>query len=142
MKEMKIIEVLRKNGFRITTIRRALFEIFSKTKKPLAVQDVVSILEDRNIAVNKTTVYREIEFMIAQNVIRQVSISKDRTFFEWISTHHHHIVCVSCKTVEDVDAKALEKMLAGLQTMLKRSSQFSKLDHSLEFFGTCKKCTI
>ncbi len=141
MKSKERLLELRKKGFRITKVREAFFAIFEDVKKPLSVQEVMEALKKEKIAANKTTIYREIDFFVKQGLLRSVALNDDRTYYEWVSVHHHHLVCVMCKTVEDVDVEAVEGLLNTLQTMIKHSSRFSQLEHSLEFFGTCKKCT-
>ncbi|MGH8926962.1 MAG: Fur family transcriptional regulator [Acidimicrobiia bacterium] len=60
---------------------------------------------------------------------------------EWISGHHHHLVCLQCGAMGDIelDPKA-ESMLDGLVEVLGQRSGYSVSGHSLEVEGLCRSC--
>jgi Fur family ferric uptake transcriptional regulator len=49
---------------------------------------------------------------------------------------HHHLVCNECKDVIEVQDDLLEE----LEVEVERSYGFKILDHSVKFFGLCRKC--
>jgi len=50
--------------------------------------------------------------------------------------HHHHLVCVSCASVQELDACIAADMLGDLA----RSTGYEIEGHWLEFFGRCAAC--
>ncbi|CAN5900968.1 Fur family transcriptional regulator [soil metagenome] len=60
---------------------------------------------------------------------------------EWLTGHHHHLVCLDCGTVEDVElndeAEALLDRLAG---QLAADAGYEVAGHNLEVEGVCRSC--
>lgn len=95
-------------------------------------------LEAKSIKVNKTTVYREVEFFKNEGLLSEVDLGDQVKRYELHSDdHRHHLVCVKCQKVEDI---VLEGDLEALESHIKKSRNFQVLRHSLEFFGVCSAC--
>lgn len=121
----------------MTTVRSGMIDLLMKTRSPLTPQDIHFLLSQKGLLVNKTTIYREILFLLEQDVIQEIHFSDGKMRYEIARHHHHHIVCVQCKTVKDV---ILEDDLAEHERKIEKNSRFKILNHSLEFFGLCEKC--
>ncbi len=129
------ITTLEQRGFRITTFRKALAAVFTKHSHPLTVEEIQELL---TVSVNKTTVYRELELLVEQELIKEVFLPDQLKRFERAAQkHHHHIVCVECNTVEDV---AVNQGVCSQAKRIAKKSGFTNVDHSLEFFGVCPSC--
>lgn len=134
-----VIDGLVSNGFRITRIRKAMIEVFLKNGLPLSALDMMSSLRAIKVPFNKTTVYREIAFLKENGIIKDVQFINERTKrYELVSVdHHHHLICLKCKKVEDI---VLEKDLEEQERKIYESKGFKVLNHSLEFMGICQIC--
>lgn len=133
-----ILQQLKETGFRITKTRRAVVDIFCSTGRPLSVEELLDFLAERGHEVNKTTVYRELEFLEAQHIVREVQLGQDRKRFELThGPHHHHIRCLHCGMITDVSIPNELKTATG---HIENQTGFTVLDHSLEFVGLCKNC--
>ena len=61
---------------------------------------------------------------------------------EWLAGHHHHLVCVECGRVEDVDVpERYEAQVHELVGVLSSQASFTATNHALEIEGTCSECT-
>lgn len=131
-------KLLRDAGLRATPARLKLLEVLSKNERPLTVTEIAGKLSH----VNQITIYRALVAMVESKLVRTVDVQHAYTHYELVATkkHHHHAICSVCGRIEDVDAclpHTLEK------NVLSKLKEFSSLTgHSLEFIGTCKKCTI
>lgn len=134
-----IISNLKDSGQRITKVRTQIVELFTKSNLPLSAQEILEDLETRGLKVNKTTVYREIDFLTAQKIIKDLDFGDGKKRFELYddSKHHHHIICLNCKAIEDVDLKL---DLQDEENRISKQKNFQVLNHSLEFFGLCSNC--
>ena len=138
MRASQIVFNLQKNGNRITRTRKKIIEIFSKEDKPINAKNLLRKLSLNDDKVNKTTVYREIGFLLKQNLIQQVYIDPKEIFYESTGLdHHHHLICNDCGKIEDV---VLEKDLSDTEKELEKKMKFKVSNHSLEFFGLCVNC--
>ncbi len=129
--------LLRDAGLKATRQRLDLLEVLSKEKRPLSVAE----LKDKIPSVDQVTIYRSLEVMCAQYIVRKVDMRGTAVHYELLATrkHHHHVLCSICGMIEDVDA-CLPKDLA--QRVLQKTKNFSEINaHTLEFTGRCKQCT-
>ncbi|TNF54548.1 transcriptional repressor [bacterium] len=137
-KSAAIFKRLREKGYRLTSARKAIVNIFLKRKEPLSVSELRIFLERNSIHVNKTTVYREIEFLLARKMIRELQIGDRIKRFEiWPDDHHHHLICTNCKKVECVE---MESCLVNEEKNMAARKKFKIFNHSLKFFGLCENC--
>ena len=133
-----IVARLKAKGFRMTAARKALIEAFGSQCNPLDVRSLHAALKRQGIAANITTVYREVQFLVDEEVLRPVQFQDGVQRFEPAHAgHHHHLVCLTCGKVTEV---TMENDLASLETKIGKETGFSIEHHSLEFYGRCKKC--
>lgn len=133
-----ILEIIKKRGFKLSKARKAILELLEKNPKPLSSPDMQILFLRKKINVNKTTVYRELAFLKKQNIIRELQFGDNVKKYELMpDNHHHHIVCVNCEKIEDIE---LEKDLDIAEKTITQNKKFKILKHSLEFYGICEKC--
>jgi Fe2+ or Zn2+ uptake regulation protein len=139
MSDLKfIIETIKSKGYRLTKAREGIIRIFLKSKTPLSATDLNLKLEKATIRVNRTTVYREIDFLKNQKIIRELPFSDGKKRYEkWPDNHHHHLICISCDSIECVELKGC---LKDEEKKILKKNNFKTLNHSLEFQGLCEKC--
>lgn len=114
---------------RMTKARKAVMEIFDEAKFPLTAMEV-----NKNLDVNKTTIYRELEFLVAQNFLNEVNFGDGSLRFEKTKHHHHHLVCDNCGKVQEIELD--EKKL--FNSLSRKNFEITR--HNLEFFGLCQNC--
>lgn len=62
---------------------------------------------------------------------------------EWLTGHHHHVVCSSCGRVDDVSLdRSTEGALASIVGRVASDAGFSVSEHSLEIEGLCPVCRV
>jgi len=128
-----ILDSLRKKGFRNTFIRKAILEILSESKEPLTYEDF-----KKKIKANKSTVYRELSFLGAQGIIKELHFNGGAARYEMtLRDHHHHIVCVECNTIDHVEIK---EDLKREEERISKNKKFKILQHTLDFYGLCAQC--
>jgi Fe2+ or Zn2+ uptake regulation protein len=135
----EIINNLRAAGHRITPVRKSIIEILEAQSKPINARGILGRL-GRKLPKkpNKSTVYRELDFLLRQEVVLGIDFGDGSKRFELSARkHHHHLVCLNCKRVEDVE---LERKLSAEQKRIEHASGFKIKNHALEFFGLCNKC--
>lgn len=106
---------------------------------PLSVADIIQLASKSDLRPNKTTIYRELYFLVQQGIVSEVDFLDGMKRYEFIAHdgHHHHMVCSRCGLVECVhvcfDTSAVLNEIA-------KQSRFQVQHHVLEFFGLCEKC--
>lgn len=136
-----IFSLLQASKLRLTRARKAFVEVLSVASAPLSVPQILAGLKERSIEVNKTTVYRELERFRALGIVENFQLGDRKQYYELSSRdHHHHLICMSCESVEDIDMD--EKLLTVGERKATKEKQFTILRHSLEFFGLCRQCQV
>lgn len=139
MKEcISVLGELSSRGVRMTRTREAMLSLFSEAEAPLSVPRILESLEETGKRPNKTTVYRELEFLKGQGVVKELTLRNDLALYELSGPHHHHLVCVDCGTVRDIAVS--DESLLREERRIERKEGFRVLEHSLEFFGICGNC--
>lgn len=137
MDSLNIIEDLKTKGHKNTKIRQALVEVILSSDSPLSIIDILQDLSKKNLSPNKTTVYREVEFLKGLGILQEVDFGDGKKRYEISSSHHHHIICINCKTIKDIP---MEKDLDSFKKRVTDKTGFKAVGHSLEFFGLCSNC--
>ncbi|HET6516014.1 MAG TPA: transcriptional repressor [Thermodesulfovibrionales bacterium] len=133
----QILDKLRGDGHRITKARSAIVDILLHIKKPLTARAIFTLLNSRGLTSNRATVYRELGFLLANDIVCQVRFAGKAIHYEINSGHHHHLVCLKCDTVKDV---VLGKHLEHQERQIYEKEKFKVVSHSLEFYGLCNNC--
>ena len=129
---------LEASGYRMTKIRASLIQIFAVYKLPLSAEDLLKILQQRRLKVHRATLYRELDFLVDKQVIHTVNLDDGQLRYEYVDRdHHHHLICLKCRKVEDVE---MENDVESLEAVAAKKNKFKILKHSLEFFGWCRDC--
>ena len=137
----KVIKSLRKKGERVTKAREEIISIIFSSKRPVTSPTIQERLEKKGISVNKTTVYRELDFLLENEIISQVNLGTDVNHYEAAHLpHHHHLVCDTCGDISEVICDEIEEPMEKLVKRV-QTSGFKIDNHMLEFYGTCLNCT-
>jgi len=130
-------EKLKQKGYRMTQSRTSIIELFENTESPLAAKALHKMLERIGVNVNITTVYREVEFLLGENIIEKVPLHDTELHYELKGRpHHHHVLCTSCGLIEDISLESEKILLDEAHS----ASPFQIKRHSIAFFGECGRC--
>ena len=131
------LEQLKNQGFRLTKVRLTIIKILTDLNRPQTSRQILEALRRQKLNVNKTTVYRELDFLLKQNLVEELNFQTQAKLYEISGPHHHHLICLNCDRIEEV---VLKNDLAKEEKRLAKNNNFKILKHSLEFFGSCKNC--
>ncbi len=131
-------EALHDLGQRVTPARLAVLSVLEKEKRPLSVEKIILAIGEKDI--DYVTAYRTITMLKKAGLVRQIDFHHNHAHYELASLgDHHHVVCTKCSKVVDVSDCNLKSMM---QNALQESEFAEISQHSLEFFGICKECTV
>lgn len=134
----ELLAKVRSRGGRLTKTRIAILSGFLAASKPLSPIEIIAYLAGEKIQVNKTTVYRELSFLLENNLIREVRLLEGKAaLYELSNEHRHHLICLKCRQIQNLPAN---HQLCQQEKIINQQNDFKILDHSLEFYGLCKKC--
>jgi Fur family ferric uptake transcriptional regulator len=108
----------------------------------VTVNQVVRHFEDADEAVGQTTVYRHLEKLAAEGLIRKYILHDGKSAcYQYVEDgakcrEHFHLKCESCGALIHVDCDFLDEVGAHLR----RRHKFQLNSLKTVFYGTCKKC--
>ena len=128
---------LRQQGHRMTPQRLLILELLYSYGDHMTAEQIFDAAERRFPYINMSTIYRTLDFFRDQGIVTETDLGNDRRHFALLSDDlHHHLICLSCQAVEEID----DSYFDGLrQTLLQRNGFEPRIDH-LAIFGFCRVC--
>ena len=137
----EIAERLRRHDQRYTALRRSIVSALMSAPRPLTVRELLKSCR----GLVQSSLYRNLTVLIAAGVVDRVAGMQEDTaryeLAEFALGHHHHLVCMSCGDIADVELpKSLEHDLdRGLQRVV-RNAGYLLDHHRLDVIGRCRRC--
>jgi Fur family transcriptional regulator, ferric uptake regulator len=122
-------------GVRMTAQRRALLETVESWDGSFTALELHDRAREREPSLGIATTYRTVELLRAAGSLRPLAGQEQRAYVRCHPGHHHHLVCVSCGSVEETELCA-----APSQAELTRRHGFAAKSHELDIYGTCARC--
>lgn len=102
-----------------------------QTSHLLSANAILSQLEASDRPFNKTSVYRALDQLLAEQQICKHHFTEDEAQYELRSHHHAHLVCSGCGAVKESACKYTQPNKVG---------EFLIDHHHLRLIGTCGRC--
>ena len=139
MSEIKnqTMKILQDQGIRITQQRQLILQELIKSLKPLSAAEIHRKLIKQDSGIRLSTIYRNLKFFSSRGLIREFNLDKSRKekFFEFIESHHHHLICISCGEI-----KCLGCPLEDYESELAERTGYQIKDHNIKIYGLCPEC--
>ena len=129
-------------GYKLTPQRQEILRVFLENpeRHHLNAEDVHEILHDADSKIGLATVYRGLELLGSLGILLPIEFGDGSTRYELNlepSKHrHHHLICLKCKQVIEIDEDRLDELEADIAL----KSGFWIVNHDVKFFGYCKNC--
>ena len=93
---------------------------------------------------SQSSTYRNLTTLEEVGVVRRVVSGGEHAHFELaehLTGHHHHLICITCGTIEDVTLDpALERELDDAFAAAAAARGFDLGGHSIDIEGRCRTC--
>lgn len=128
---------LRERGQRLTPQRLLILELLHAHGDHMTADEIYAQAQARYPYLNISTVYRTLELLRDAGILSETDLGDGRRHFALLSDdRHHHLICLSCGHVEEVD----DQMFDHLREELRATHGFqARIDH-LALFGACRIC--
>lgn len=136
----QIADRLHVEGVRLTPTRRRVVEALLDATGPLATAELAASL----VTVPLSSLYRSLAVLGDARVVSLHHGPDGITRYEpaeWLTGHHHHLVCISCGTIVDFELEdAAEDALHRLADGVAAAHAFTTSGHAVEIEGHCGDC--
>lgn len=127
---------LRKQGFRVTAMRRAVIELLEESPSPLTLPEIHRRLPKGNC--DFSTVFRFVETLETKGLLERIPWIDGSVRCHLRDEHHHqhYLICRQCKRVDVVEGCSIERRQhqVGLQC------GYTDVAHVLIYSGICPLC--
>ena len=107
-----LVESLKKEGLRFTEQRKSIWDEITSSDDHREAEDIFLALRKKNINVSRATVYRTIDVLFKNNLVRKLDIGDAPSKYEnKINSHHHdHMICLETGDIIEFYNEELENL--------------------------------
>ena len=129
-----VIQIIKQKGQRFTSQKKEVLRVLQQ--KPQTVLEILALVKLKKKSIDKATIYRILTSFKDLGIVHEINLGDREARYELQhEKHHHHLICENCGSIDDISLR--EDLLLN---EVQKQSSFKVKKHSLEFFGTCKKC--
>ena len=107
-----LVDALKKEGLRFTEQRKSIWDEITSSDDHREAEDIFLSLRKKNINVSRATVYRTIDVLVKNNLVRKLDIGDAPSKYEnKIDSHHHdHMICLETGDIIEFYNEELENL--------------------------------
>jgi Fur family ferric uptake transcriptional regulator len=136
MAETEFEAALLKAGLRVTRQRLAVLESLAARSGLVTAQELYTELRGERGAPGLATIYRTLAALAAAGEVDSLAWEGETRFRLCRDRHHHHLVCDSCGSVDEVEGAEVEAWV----NRVTRRRGFAVRSHTADIFGLCREC--
>lgn len=137
----KLKNSLKEKGYKLTPQRRAILDMVIRNEgSHLTCEEIYDLVKKECPEIGLATVYRTVQLLEELGVICKLDLNDGCSRYELIheeeNHQHHHLVCMKCNKVIEVQTDLLEE----LEHSIENKYMFTIKNHSVKFYGICSEC--
>jgi len=129
------IAILRQHGLQVTYQRLAIYQALYHTKVHPSAEEIYQQVRKRFPMISLGTVYKTLERFHEVGLIQKVSPVTEVARYEANVSHHHHLICLECQTIQDFEDPGLD-----VQVSLPEGNDFEVMRRQVILQGYCAHC--
>jgi Fur family peroxide stress response transcriptional regulator len=126
----------RAGGLAVTPQRLAIIKVLLDSSEHPRADAVCAAVRKQHPHISLATVHRTLETLCEIGEARKVTTLHDSARYDGNLTPHHHVVCIKCRRIRDIEIPDLDRILAGRTEL----GEFKVLGSSLEIHAVCERC--
>ncbi|KYD20174.1 MAG: transcriptional repressor [Caldibacillus debilis] len=137
----RIKKQLHTASYKLTPQREAIVRVLLEHEaEHLSAEDVYLYIKEKSPEIGLATVYRTLELLTELKIVDKINfgdgVSRYDLRQEGAKHFHHHLVCIECGSVEEIQ----EDLLGEVEEIVEKNWHFQIIDHRLTFHGICRRC--
>jgi Fur family peroxide stress response transcriptional regulator len=126
----------RRGGLAVTPQRLAIVKALLDSGEHPRADAIFAAVRMQHPHISLATVHRTLETLCDIGEARKVTSLHDSARYDGNLAPHHHVVCVECRRIRDIEIPSLDRLLAGRSEL----GEFTVLGSSLEIHALCEDC--
>ncbi len=133
----EVLAALRDQGHRISTPRRLVLEALFAAEGPVSAQFIAEGLDGKTTALDRTSVYRNLEQLEELGVVRHVHLGHGPSLYHLVGAgEREYLACERCGRVTSVDPGELDPVRNQIRKRFGYEARFSHFP----VVGLCRRC--
>ncbi|USK32417.1 transcriptional repressor [Bacillus sp. F19] len=137
----RIKKQLHSSSYKLTPQREATVRVLLEREEDhLSAEDVYLLVKEKTPEIGLATVYRTLELLTELKIVDKINfgdgVSRYDLRKEGAAHFHHHLVCIECGSVAEIE----DDLLEDVEQIVERDFNFKIKDHRLTFHGICYRC--
>jgi len=128
------IKKYRVKGIKLTPQRLAILEYLDGNTNHPSAEDIYKTVRRKFPMMSFATVYKTLETLRQKGDLLELTIDPLRRRYDPGTKPHHHLICISCKKIVDIDAE----LPVSIPDEAKEG--FEVTGNHVEFYGICSDC--
>ena len=131
-------KALTKKGLRYTDQRQAIWDELSASDEHRDAEEIYLALYNSGLKVSRATVYRTIDVLVKNNLVRKLDLGDGRARYEnkMDTAHHDHLICVQCGKIEEF----MDNVIENRQEVIVENFGYRLIRHIHQLFVICDEC--
>ena len=118
----------------MTPQRRLIFQALVSDHNHPSAEDIYRRVRSALPDMSRTTVYNTLRELVDQGQLDEIDLGEGKTRYD-TDTGHHHLICLSCHAVVD-----LNRDFPGLELPSEESRGYRVVRHQVTFYACCPDC--
>ena len=127
-----LVKILKSEGLRYTDQRQAIWDEIRNSNEHRDAEDIYLKLKEGNVKVSRATVYRTIDVLVKNRLVRKMDVGEGRSLYEprIDDEHHDHMICLDTGDIIEFYNKELE----DLQDTIAKKHGYKVIRHVHQLF--------
>ncbi len=135
----KIIKKLRAKGLKCTPQRLDIINGIIRAPGHCTVETIYAQAKAKDPGISASTVYRTLETLVEIGELKIVNVSRNKNFYDTKLDSHHHIICIKCGKIQDVEVSMNCKDRCLDQ---ETKNHYTLIDATAVFSAICDRCRL
>ncbi len=128
-----------------TKQKKLVFELVkNNSQKQLSCDEITYLLLQQGTPVGKTTVYRQLEKLVADGILKKYNLQNSKSFlYQYVDSdlhceEHMHLRCIRCGRYEHLSCDFMKKVAEHIS----QHHNFAVNNSQTEIMGICGNCRL
>ncbi len=113
------IQECKNRGLNITYPRMAIYKILLQYQGHPSAEDIYKQVQKDHPNISLATVYKTLEMLVGNDLVSKVTPLHDIVRYDCNKDFHHHLVCIKCKKITDIEKSIDLSYVEGDELLLK-----------------------
>lgn len=133
---MKVENILKDHGIKVTKSRLAILEILINNEDAVTVDYIYELCIKNGIIIDLSTVYRTMDILDNKAIIDKINLGEGKYNYKIKKhVHKHTLECYLCHKEVQIECPMVQ-----IEQIIKNKTGFTLIEHELKIKGICDAC--